>query len=149
MNLEGKLTKNMKCIICRKEAQFVQSGMSLCEEHFKIQQVGDEGVDLVKIQIYADKCHTFLTLGCSLGFVVLGLWGVYATVFYQGWSTFKILDVYVGWIGMMAMLMGALFVFGVFRIRYGRGHSRISRMINAVQKGEHLPDLDELSKWDC
>jgi TRAP-type C4-dicarboxylate transport system permease small subunit len=123
--------------------------MSLCEEHFKAQQVGDKDIDLMKIQIYADKCHTVFTIGCSLGFVALGFWGIFATVYYQGWSSFKISDIYVGWIGMTAMLMLTVFTLGVFRIRYDRGHSRISKMIEAVKKGEQLPAFDKLNKWDC
>lgn len=124
----------MKCVICRKEAQFVQSGMSLCEEHFKAQQVGDKEIDLLKIQICADRCHTILTIGFSLGFVALGFWGIFATVFYQGWSSFKISDVYVGWIGMIAMLMLAVTILGIFRVRYDKGHSKVSRMISAVER---------------
>jgi len=141
--------KDLKCVLCGMEAEYVRDGMSLCEEHFKAQQVGDKGIDLMKIQIYADKCHTSLTLGFSFGFVVFGLWGIYATVFYQGWSTFKISEIYVGWIGMMVMLMVAVIVFGIARIRYDRWYSRISKIINDVQKGKHLPDLDKLDKWDC
>jgi ribosomal protein S14 len=141
--------KRIKCVLCGAEAEYVKDGMSLCEKHFRAQEVENKEIDLVKIQIYADRCHTFLTLGCSLGFVVLGLWGVYAAVYYQGWSNFKISDVYVGWIGMMAMLMLAVITLGVFRIRYDRWQSKISKMIDAVQKGKHLPDLDKLDKWDC
>ena len=140
----------MKCVICEMGAEYVKDGMSLCEKHFRAQQIGDKEIDLVKVQIYADRCHTSLVLGFSLGFVVLGLWGIYATLFYQGWSSFKISDVYVGWIGMMAMLMAALIVIGISRIRYDRWYSRISKIVDEVQKGKHLPELDKLDKWgDC
>jgi hypothetical protein len=140
---------NLKCVLCGMEAEYVRDGMSLCEKHFKAQQIGNKEIDLVKIQIYADRCHTSLILGFSLGFVFLGLWGIYATMYYQGWSSFKISDVYVGWIGMMAMLMVAIIVVGISRIRYDRWYSRISKIINDVQNGKHLPELDKLDKWDC
>jgi hypothetical protein len=139
---------DLKCVLCGMEAEYVRDGMSLCEEHFKAQQIGDKEIDLLKIQIFADRCHTSLMLGFSLGFVYLGLWGVYATVFYQGWSTFKISDVNVGWIGMAVMLVLAIIILWVSRRRYDRWYNRISKLINAVQKGKHLPDLDKLDKWD-
>lgn len=139
----------MKCVLCEKEAEYVQSGMSLCEKHFKAHQTAsDRDIDLMKIQIYADRCHTFFTVGCTLAFVVLGFWGVFATVYYQGWSSLKISDVYVGWIGMTTMLIVTVVALGIFRIRYDRACSRISKMLEKVKKGELLATLDELGN-DC
>jgi hypothetical protein len=140
---------NLKCVICGKEAQYVLSGMSLCEEHFKAQQVGDKDIDLMKIQIYADKCHTFLTVRLSLCFVVLGLWAVFATVYYQGLSTFNFPFVYAGWIGMGVILVIALIASFVYWAMYFKDFRRISNMIEAVKKGASLPTLDKLDKWNC
>ncbi|MGD0496589.1 MAG: hypothetical protein ABSB28_11235 [Candidatus Bathyarchaeia archaeon] len=119
-------------------------------EKTRKQEVENKETDLVKIQIYADKCHTFLTLGCSLGFVLLGLWGVFAAVYYQGLSTFNFPFVYAGWVGMGGIGTIAVVAVWIFVSTYRREFRRISKMVEAVKKGEsQLPDLDKLYKWDC
>lgn len=135
--------------MCGAEAEYVQSGMSLCEEHSKVQQVGDKGIDSVKMQIYADKCHTLLTIGASFAFVVFGLFAVFATLYYQSLMAFNFYFVNVYNLGMTVVVILFAITCWVFMGRYLRNFRRISRMINAVQKGEHLPDLDKLDKWDC
>jgi hypothetical protein len=112
------------------------------------QGVENKEIDLMKIQICADRCHTVLVLGFSLGSVLFAFWGIYATVFFQGWSSFKISDIYVGWIGMTVMPILAVIVFWISRTRYDREFSRISKMMNDVQEGKHLSDLDKLYKRD-
>lgn len=138
----------MKCVTCGKEAHYVHSGMSLCEEHFKAQQVGDKEIDLMKVQIYADECHTFLTLGFSLGFVVFGIVGIFLALFYQSWSTYNISGIYIGWIGILVFLGVTAIVMGIVRMRFDKQSSKIPKMLEAIEKGKRLPPFDELNKWD-
>lgn len=144
-----KLGQKMKCVICGKEAQYVQAGMSLCEEHFKAQQVGDKEIDLMKIQIYADRIHTFLTIGFSLAFVVLGIVGIFLTLYYQSWSTYNISGLYIGWIGIIVFSGVAAIVMWIARMRYEEQEKKIPKMLEAVEKGKRLPPFDELHKFDC
>jgi hypothetical protein len=95
----------------------------------KRQEVENKEIDLMKIQICADRCHTVLVLGFSLGLVILAFWGIYATVFFQGWSSFKISDIYLGWIGMAAMPILASIVFWFFRARYDREFRRARALL--------------------
>jgi hypothetical protein len=139
----------MKCVVCGKEAQYVQSGMSLCEEHFKAQQVGDKEIDLMKIQIFSEKLHTYLTITYSFAFVVLGIVGIFLTLYYQAWSTYNIKGLYVGWVGVVVFSGITIFVMLMARSIYDKQENRISKMLEAVEKGKRLPPLDELHKWDC
>jgi uncharacterized membrane protein len=139
----------MKCVICGKEAQYIQSGMSLCEEHFKAQQVEDKEIDLMKIQLYADRVHTFVTIGFSLAFVIYGIIGVFLGLYYQSWSTYNIRGLYVGWIGVIIFSAVALIVILIAAMSYRRQNSKISKMLEAVEKGKRLPRFDELHKFDC
>jgi len=137
----------MKCVICGEKAEYVQSGMSLCEKHFKAQQVGDKEIDLMKIQVYANRCHTFLTVGLSFAFVVFGLFAVFATLYYQSLMAFNFYFVNVYNVGMAVISSLFVITFWIFLRKYRRDFRRISRMINTVQKGRHLPDLDKLDEW--
>jgi hypothetical protein len=144
-----KVNRKIKCVLCGAEAEYIKDGMSLCEKHFKAQQIGDKEIDLVKIQIYADKCHTFLTAFLSLGFVVLGLWAVFATLYYQGLFAFNFPFINAGYLGMGVISILAFIVFWISFTTYNRDSRKISKMIEAVKKGEQLPALDKLGKWDC
>jgi hypothetical protein len=138
--------KEIKCVLCGEEAEYVKDGMSLCEMHFT-QQVGNKDIDLMKIQIYAHKCQTFLAVRLSLGFVVLGLWSVFAAVYYQSLSTFNLPFIHAGWVGMGVILTITLIAFGIFWLMYYKDSRRISQMIEVVRKGVPLPALDKLDKW--
>jgi len=144
---------NLKCVLCDMKAEYVQSGMSLCEKHFKAQQSADKEIDLMKIQIYAHKCHTFLTIGSSFAFVVFGLFTALLTLYYQSLMALNFYFVNVYNVGMT--IISILFVTAcwVFMGRYRRDIRRISKMVNKVQSGGHLPDLDKLHEWkeekDC
>lgn len=137
---------NLRCVLCGREAKYVKDGMSLCEEHFKAQQVGDKDIDLMKIQIYADKLHTFLTLQASVVFVVLGFFGIFITLYYQSLMELNFYFVNVYNVGMTVNAVLAICAFEIFMRRYHRDFERISRMIGVVQRGEQLPDLDKLNK---
>ena len=138
----------MKCVICGMKADYVKDGMSLCEKHFKAQQIGDKEIDLVKIQIYADKLHTFLTIQASVVFVALGLFGIFITLYYQSLMELNFYFVNVYNVGMTVIAVLAICAFDIFMRRYHKNFERISRMIGVVQKGEQLPDLDKLDKWN-
>jgi hypothetical protein len=140
--------KDLKCVLCGMEAEYVRDGMSLCEKHFKAQQIGDKEIDLVKIQTYADRCHTILTIGLSFAFVVFSLFAVFATLYYQSLMAFNFYFVNVYNVGMTVVSSLFVITYWIFFRKYRKDFRRISRMLNAVQKGEHLPDLDKLEEWE-
>jgi hypothetical protein len=137
----------MKCVTCGEEAEYVQSGMSLCEKHFKTQQVENRDVDLVKVQIYADSCHAFLTSRLSFLFVVFSLVGVFYGLYYQGLFESNILKQLTGL--LLVGLILVLFVFQSIREkqRYDKDWKRIAGILEAVNKGKGLPPLDKLNEW--
>jgi len=116
----------------------------------RVQEVKNRDLESLKIQIYADKRHTFLTLQASLVFVLLGLFGIFLTLYYQSLMELNFYFVNVYNVGMAVSAILAVCAFEFFMKRYNRDFERISRMIGVVQKGEQLPDLDKLEKWgDC
>jgi hypothetical protein len=86
----------MKCVVCGDEAEHVQFGMSICEKHFKAESVGNRDVDLVKVKIFADKCHTFFTSRLSVILVVFSLVGVFYGLYFQGIFTSNIPEMLSG-----------------------------------------------------
>jgi hypothetical protein len=137
----------IKCVICGEEAEYVQSGMSLCEKHFKAQQIETRDIDLVKIQIYADKCHTSLAFGLSFAAVLFGFAAVFVSLYYQSLMQFNTLFAIVGDVGMVAILSSSIIVAGYSRQKYQKDSERIANMLEAVKEGKQLPILNELDEW--
>ena len=137
----------MKCVLCGKEAQYVQSGMSLCEEHFKARQIGNTEIDLLKIQIQTDKFHTLFTSSLSLIFAFFGIIAVFLGLYYQGLVSGNFVTFLAGAIGT-AGILGLTFGFLYLTRRdYSKNLKTVSAMIEAVKKGEQLQPLDKLNKW--
>jgi len=137
----------MKCVICGMEAEYVQSGMSLCEKHFKAQQVGDREIDFLKIQIQADKRHTQFTSSASFVFAIFGLVAVFITLYYQGLVTSNFIFLLAGLVGIGG-IYGVTFVsLYLNRKSYSKDLKTISDMIEAVDKGKRLPSLEKLDEW--
>jgi hypothetical protein len=140
--------EKMKCVLCGKEAQYVQSGMSLCEEHFKARQSGNREIDLLKIQIKTDKSHTRYTSSLSVIFACFSLIAVFIAFFFQGVTTSNLKLEIVGVIGM-AMIYGlTIYFLDYAKKSYSERLKQVSKMIEAVEEGQQLPNLDKLDEWD-
>lgn len=137
---------DLKCVLCGMEAEYVQSGMSLCKEHFKSQQVENRNVDLIKIQIYADKCHTVFASRLSFLFVVFSLVGVFYGLFYQGLFTSNFQMMFVGLVAIVTIIIAVIIYVDRERRKYSENWKAISNMIEKVKKGESLSVLDELDE---
>jgi hypothetical protein len=142
--------KDLKCVLCGMEAEYVRDGMSLCEKHFKAQQIGEKEIDLVKIQIYTDECHAILSAWISFALVVFSLIVIFYPLYVQATLEGKPYSIsgLVGLVGTLGMVLFACIYLYKSSQKYNRNLGKISRMINAVQKGKHLPDLDKLNEWE-
>ena len=138
----------MKCVLCGKEAQYVQSGMSLCEEHFKTRQIGSTEIELLKIQIQTDKSHTRYTSALSVTFACFSIIAVFIGLYYQGITTKNLTLIFVGVLGFIGILLLTNFFLDKAKRSYTERLKKVSEMIEKVKKGEQLPPLDQLDEWN-
>ena len=115
------------------------------------EKMNNRDIDLVKIQIYADRSHAVLTSALSFIFVFFSLVGIFYGILYQNisftsFATF--LTAYNTWaVGTFTIISVTIVFLYSVRRSYLRDLTRISDMINAVKSGEELPSLvDELTK---
>jgi uncharacterized membrane protein len=138
----------MKCILCEKEAQYIQSGMSLCEEHFKAKQLGSTETELLKIQIQTDKFHTLLTSTLSFILAFFSTIAVFIGLYYEG-LIMPNFNIFLAGLTGTIVILALTFAFLVdVRKSYSKDLEKVSKMIEAVKKGEQLPPLDKLNKWE-
>jgi hypothetical protein len=101
-------------------------------------------IDLLKIQIYADRSHTKLTSLLSFLFAYfIGLMVLFYTVLYQGLGPSPVTTWVVGLIGTAVSTIGFL-IYVLWD--YYEDVRAISRMIEAVREGKPLPELEKLSR---
>ena len=70
----------------------------------RVQQVENRNLQLLKIQIYSDQCHTQLTIGASIALVIFSLISIFYALFYESMITLNIPFVLAGWTGITCML---------------------------------------------
>ena len=104
-------------------------------------------IELLKVQIHADRCHSFLTISCSLAFVILGLVAIFYTLLLDGLIESNITSALVGDIGFYVILITSLAVVIVSVKWYLNSLKQISDMIESINQGDKLPPLNELGKW--
>ena len=101
-----------------------------------------------KIQIYADKVHTFTTIYASLAFVAFSLISIFSALYYQGFFEVKQSMMLTGYIGIAVIVVIVVFAVGNMTKTYLKDVQKISDMIEAVNNGDPLPTLVELPKWE-
>jgi hypothetical protein len=101
-------------------------------------------VDLLKIQIYADRSHAKLTSLLSFIFAYfIGLMVLFYTVLYQGLGPSPVTTWVVGLIGTAVSTI-AFLIYVLWD--YYQDFKAMSRMIEAVKEGKSLPELEKLSR---
>jgi hypothetical protein len=103
--------------------------------------------EFLKIQVYADKMHTLLTVQASLAFAVFSLLAIFYTLFYEGVFQFKVNMMLTGWEGIFVILALVLASLSLMVRDYKLNSTKISDMIDAVNNGHILPSLVDLPKW--
>ena len=101
-------------------------------------------IDLLKVQIYADRIHTKLTSMLSFIFAYsIGLTVLFYTVFYQGLGPNPGMTWLVGFVGTWISTLA----FSGYILRDNHKYMKaISRMIEAIKEGKPLPELEKLSQ---
>jgi hypothetical protein len=102
-------------------------------------------LDLMKIQIYADRCHTILSSALSFVFVSFSLIVIFYAVLYQS-GNFESLPAFIK--AFQTWLVGTFFISAFTLIfltivlwRYSGTYEEISKMLEQVRKGKELPEL--------
>lgn len=99
-------------------------------------------VELLKVQIFAEKCHTNLTIKLSFEF---GLLLAFSVVLYTLYSekNFSLVQTGIGFVVV-------IFFCGIYIVSTVRGYNKefkkISDMIEIVKEGKELPKLEDLRK---
>jgi len=113
--------------------------------------MNDKEIELLKIQIHADRCHAVLTSALSFIFVFFSLVVIFYGVLYQNLNFTSItafLTAFNIWyIGTFTITGVTIIFLFVVRNSYLKNIKAISEMIEAVKEGRELPKLEELSKW--
>jgi FtsH-binding integral membrane protein len=101
-------------------------------------------LDLLKIQIYADRSHTKLTSLLSFIFAYsIGLTVLFYTVLYQGLGPNPGMTWLAGFIGTWISTLAFL---GYILRDNNKDMKAISRMIEAIKDGKPLPEFEKLSR---
>jgi hypothetical protein len=102
-------------------------------------------LDLMKIQIYADRCHTILSSALSFVFVFFSLIVIFYAVLYQS-GNFESIPAFIK--AFQTWLVGTFFISAFTLIfltivlwRYSGTYEEISKMLEQVRKGKELPEL--------
>lgn len=100
-------------------------------------------IDLMKVQIYADRCHAMFTSLLSFVFAYLiGLVVLFYTVFYQNLPYSLVV-----WEVGVPSTLGSSFIFLWIVLRvYLKDFKVISEMIEKVEERKRLPKLAEFAK---
>jgi hypothetical protein len=132
----------VEAFISRGQKQLDSEKRNNTEE--KPQRRANKTVDLLKIQIYADRSHMKLTSLLSFIFAYfIGLTVLFYTVFYQSLGPSPVTTWVVGLIGTAVSTI-AFLVWVLWD--YSKDFRAISQMIEAVEKRKPLPELEKLSR---
>jgi len=97
-------------------------------------------VDLLKVKIYSDRCHTRSTTFLSINFAIcIGLWILGGTLFFEQMIPTE------QWY-LMAIILSIYIIFIIIYIleTYKKEFKKISGMIEMIRQGNELPKLEEL-----
>jgi hypothetical protein len=104
-----------------------------------------------KIQIYADRTHTIITIGASLAFAFLSLISIFYILFYEGVFGLDMSKAVTGWEGIFAIFGLVMVTIAIFVRQYNKNSAKISDMIEFIEedKDNALPPLCELNNWNA
>lgn len=103
--------------------------------------------ELFKVQVYADRTHTILTIWASLAFVLFSLVSIFYGLFYEGVFGFNLSKALTGWGGIIIIVALVIVTIWIMARRFNENSARVSDMIEFVNEGNALPTLDKLHKW--
>lgn len=106
-------------------------------------------LDIIKIQIYADKCHNALTSLLSFIFAYLiGLLAIFYSVLYTNLNftsgTFSVTAVSIWLSGTTVTLVTTFLFLWITLSDYKAKFKSISEMIENVEHGKRLPELVDM-----
>jgi hypothetical protein len=122
------------------------SGEETKENENKLDVVNRD-TQFFKIQVYADRIHTFVTIQASLAFVLFSLLSIFYGLYYQGFFEVKPSMMLTGYVGIAIIIVVVLITVVSIVNNYIKNIQKISDMIETVNKGKSLPTLAELPKW--
>lgn len=109
----------------------------------KTEKPDNQSIDLMKVQIYADRCHAKFTSILSFVFgYFLALLVVFYSVLYQNLGPNPVTTWGVGLIGTIVSTFGFL---AYILKDYSKDFKAISDMVETIKEGKPLPKLSELS----
>ena len=115
----------------------------------RIQRVENRDLQLLKIQVYADKCHAMLSARISFAFVVFSFIVIFYPLYIQAaleWNPYSLSGL-VGLIGTLVIASVAGIHLNKSIQKYNRNLRRISDMVESFRKGEDLPPLEKMDDW--
>jgi len=99
-------------------------------------------IDLVKVKIYSDHCHSRVTTSLSITFTIfIGLWILGCTLFFQ-----RIILPEIWYFVIIVLTIFVVFFMGSILREYWKEFKYISDMIEEIKQGNELPKLEELGK---
>ena len=104
-------------------------------------------IDMLEIQIYADRCHGRFILGMTFGIAILAFWALYADIYYHALATLNLSQLTIGTFGMGIIGIIVIAIFWFFAGKYRKDFKKICEIIESVKKGEILPTLNKLDEW--
>lgn len=114
-------------------------GSTLEEEHRDRTRNPDNGIELLKIQIFSERAHSKLTTQVTSTYAIfIGFIAFFYTLFYE-----DVLPLWGFTIGITVFLAGTVYETYHVRQVFKRDVKKISDMIEAVKGGKELPRLED------
>jgi hypothetical protein len=107
----------------------------------------DKDFELVKVQIYSDRVHAFLSGGLTFAFVIFGLVAIFYGIFFQGFFENKYSLLYVGYLGIYVIIGLALAAVVYIVNQYNVRMRLVSKMLEDINQGKSLPPLNDLKEY--
>ncbi len=104
---------------------------------------------LLKIQLYAENCHTLFSSRFSFILVIFGFIVIFYPLYMQAVLTGNTLSIagITGLVGTILVVLIAVIYSRKYIAKYNSTLRDISEMIEVVRKGEDLPTLEEMRLW--
>lgn len=115
-------------------------GSTLEEEQRDRTRNPDNGIELLKIQIFSERAHSRLTTQVSNSYAIfIGFVAFFYTLFYE-----NVIPLLGFTIGLTVFLAGTVYETYHVRQVFKRDVKKISDMIETVKEGKELPRLEDL-----